>query len=85
MDDLSNILLDYSDDELHSMAEEYAKGKKNFTREEELEWASILLLTGTLDEMCTKCSFQAIDGCEVEIDENCPHGYYSPMLILGLV
>ena len=82
--ELENILFDYSDEQLHAMAEEYAINKKNWTPEEQLEWAGILLLTGTLENMFTTMEFQAIDGCSVEIDGNCEHGYKSPMVLLDI-
>jgi len=83
MSDLDFDLLKMSDDELHRFAVE--NSKNSWTEEEQLDWAWECYYDGTLDMMCTKCTFQAIDGCYVEIDGNCPHGYKSPMLILKLV
>ncbi len=40
---------------------------------------------GELDDMSFDSVVEAADGCSVEPDGTCPHGYRSPLLVLGLV
>jgi hypothetical protein len=85
MTELDLILISMTDDELHAFADfQCSKMPVLTSLEEEKEWAWNCLFNGTLDAMCTADSFQTIDGCHVEIDGNCPHGYSSPMELLPL-
>ncbi len=52
---------------------------------EELDWAVGLMCSGLLESIWTRMEFKAIDGCSVEIDGNCVHGYNSPMQLLSLI
>jgi len=38
-----------------------------------------------LEEWCFDSVVEALDGCEVEPDGMCPHGYPSWLLVLGLI
>ena len=40
---------------------------------------------GELEDIVTDGRAHAADGCLVEPDGTCPHGYRSPLLILGLI
>lgn len=53
-------------------------------REMELEHARQLSLE-ELEAMLFDDSIEAADGCLVEPDGTCPHGYRSPLLVLGLI
>ncbi len=75
-----------TEDELHSFAEKNSKKyHEPISLEEQVEWAWNLLMCGTLDHMCTTTTFQAIDGCTVDIDGNCEHGNYSPMVLTRMI
>lgn len=52
--------------------EKELKHAKNLTQEE-------------LEEMMLDSVIEAADGCSVEPDGHCPHGYRSPLLVLGLI
>lgn len=38
-----------------------------------------------LEEMAYDSIVETADGCQVEPDGSCPHGYRSPLLVLGLI
>jgi len=58
---------------------------KRFSRKEEEEYASSLDHE-TLEAMVTDFEdVVAIDGCVVEPDGTCQHGYESPLMILGII
>lgn len=75
-----------TEDELHEFAcKNSRKFNDSIPLEEQVEWAWNLLICGTLDHMCTQGTFQAIDGCTVEIEGTCEHGNISPMVLTRLV
>jgi hypothetical protein len=53
--------------------------------EEELNWASTELMSGNLEKGIWDGEVQVFDSCTVEPDGICPHGYKSPLVLLGLV
>jgi len=38
-----------------------------------------------LEEAMSECGIEAADGCWIETDGRCEHGYPSPMRILGYI
>lgn len=56
--------------ELKHISEKPEREKKQFTSEE-------------IEEMLETDTFFAVDGCEVEMDGTCPHGFPSP--VLGMI
>jgi hypothetical protein len=38
-----------------------------------------------LDDMIEADEFYTRDGCQVEADGTCPHGYESPLITAGLI
>lgn len=80
------FLASMTDDELHAFAVKNSRQCYELIPfEEQEEWAWNLLLCGTLDHMCTNDTFQAMDGCTVEIDGTCEHGCISPMILTRLI
>ena len=60
---------------------------EQLTREErvaELRHAESLSI-GDLEGMLCDGDVETLDGCYVEPDGQCPHGYRSPLLILGYI
>lgn len=75
-----------SDDELHAHACKNSKRKFKWTREEELAWAEELIQYNCqLESFLWDGEVQTIDGCTVEIDGTCPHGYTSPLILLKII
>jgi len=53
-------------------------------RNEQDRWVGNLdldVIEDAMDDAVVEC----FDGCEVEPDGRCPHGYSSPLLLLGLI
>lgn len=69
---------------LHAQAESHALAHPTPTVEEELEWAVTELMTGNLEKGTWEGAVQVYDSCTVEVDGVCPHGYKSPLILLGL-
>jgi len=75
-----------SDSELHALAEEKSMAKKKWTRKEELAWAEELIQYNCqLEEVLWSGKVQTIDGCTVELEGTCPHGYTSPLVLLKIL
>lgn len=47
------------------------------------EWLAEMESSGDNPEMLDV--YETADGCEVEPDGKCPHGYSSPLLLLGII
>ena len=60
-----------------------AQDEHLYTPREELEWASEWLEDS--DFMALDEDPETVDGCIVEPDGVCPHGYKSPLLVLGII
>lgn len=54
-----------------------------YTPREEQEWAQEWLEES--DYMALDEDPETVDGCIVEPDGVCPHGYKSPLLVLGII
>jgi len=59
--------------------------QRRYSQRDEYLWASNLDLVGLADEMDYFGTVETIDGCIVEPDGVCPHGYRSPLRILGII
>lgn len=70
---------------MHAEAEEYAEQHPTPTVKEELEWASTELMVGNLEKSLWEGEVQVFDSCTVEVDGVCPHGYKSPLILMGLI
>jgi hypothetical protein len=53
-------------------------------RNNENVWAERLSI-GTLSRIMNNGVGKAYDGCTVEPDGSCPHGYSSPLILLGMI
>lgn len=74
-----------SDSELHEFAIENSPRKFKWTKKEELAWAVELLDNPNyLEEVLWDGQVQTVDECIVEVDGTCPHGYTSPLVLVGI-
>ena len=70
----------------HGPATKFVLGKlqdRHFTKEEEQEYADGFCV-GDLESMMFDGDIEAIDGCIVDPDGQCQHGYSSPLLLLNI-
>lgn len=83
--ELNYDLLRMTDDELHEFAIKNSPRKFKWTKEEELAWAVELLDNPNyLEEVLWDGQVQTVDECLVEVDGTCPHGYTSPLVLIGV-
>ncbi len=62
----------------------YKKPKEDLEKEHANEWFGEIALNDDL--YCESMdSIETVDGCMVEPDGTCPHGYRSPMIVLGII
>lgn len=59
--------------------------EKEYKELDEWRWASSLDLEELEMQLSNYGWVEAIDGCRVEADGTCPHGYRSPLLVLGVI
>lgn len=84
--ELNFDLVRMTDDELHAHACKNSKRKFKWTKAEELAWATELYeYNCQLEEVLWDGEVQTVDGCTVEVDGTCPHGYTSPFVLLGIL
>lgn len=57
---------------------------KGYSAKEEQEYLKTLTFD-QIEEMMFDGVVECADGCEVEPDGKCPHGYSSPLLLLGYI
>jgi hypothetical protein len=60
-----------------------AQDEHLYTPREEYDWAAEWLEES--DFMALDEDPETVDGCLVEPDGVCPHGYRSPLLVLGII
>lgn len=58
--------------------------KQKFSKKEELSRALKMLKSGKLEDAFWSGLIKTIDGCTVEPDGTCPHGYTSPLVLVGM-
>jgi len=70
---------------LHGQAEAYSQEHETPSVREELDWAGTQLMLGKMEVAAWEGAVQVYDSCTVEPDGVCPHGYKSPLILLGLI
>ncbi len=84
LDQLQEVIQELTMRAMHAEAEAYALTHPTPTGDEELAWARTIEFQ-VLEDAMWGAKIACYDECVVELDEYCPHGYKSPLIILGMI